>query len=100
MSYLIVCGIILNGIIATSVIYALWISIIFPAIEAVSLCRWYRRIVKHHPGIRPESSWLSIWWDNFHFMGREFSSTGSRYGTWRGVGNWIVFLEHERGEEE
>ncbi|WP_312839313.1 hypothetical protein [Pantoea piersonii] len=99
MSYLVICGIILNAIIATALIYALWISIIFPAVEAFSLCRWYSRIFKHHPSIRPEWSWLGCWWHNFHFMGRDFDSTGSKYGTWRGVGNWIVFLERERGED-
>ena len=95
MGYLMICGIIMNAIMAVLLIYTLWLSIILPSIEAFSLCRWYGRVIKQHPGVRPKASWVNIWWANFHFFGRSFDSTGNIYGKWRGIGDWEVYLEDE-----
>lgn len=90
MGYLEICGAIFNMILAGIAIYAYWIFIVWPMIEALSMCRWYAEIGRHYPDVKPTKGWLRLWWSCVEIGGRNYDSTSNKYGRWSGVGRWHV----------
>lgn len=95
MTYLELSGVMLNILLVLLSAYVLWQAVIFPAIEAVSMCRWYAAIWCRHPYIRPRLSWFYVWWQKFELFGRDFISISNSYGRWEGVGKWSVYESNE-----
>lgn len=90
MNYLECSGLIFNGLIAGALFYALWVFIVWPMVEAFSICRWYAAIGRNYPEVKPSRGWLNLWWSRVEIGGRDYNSTSNKYGRWSGVGRWSV----------
>lgn len=75
-------GVFFNLIISLSIILAIWSWLIFPAVEAASIARYYRVMGKVH-GIKMHS-WFRLFLGGYELFGRTFESQRCSYGFWEG----------------
>jgi len=99
MNYLECSGLIFNGLIVGTILYALWVLIAWPMVEAFSQCRWYVQIGSNYPEVKPSKGWIGVWWSCLEIGGRSYDSKSNRYGTWSGVGKWKVYT-NEGGQRK
>lgn len=89
--YWIICGVLFNILVGGAVCVVLWVWIIWPAVEAVSITRMYCAVCKLRGTPR---RWVGfIWWTWFRDMagGRRFECMRSNGWYWGGVGDWNVY---------
>lgn len=73
-------------------VWVLWICVIWPFVEACSLCRWHCACLSVIKIKRPGFAYAAktIWY--YYFLGgRGFARTWNSFGEWDGVGNWKVY---------
>lgn len=87
--YIYWCGVAFNFFLAAAFLWLLWCWVLYPAVEAASMARYYRRIGKVH-GIKMPS-WLWLFCANYDLFGRAYTAKRCLYGYWEGVGRWEVF---------
>lgn len=88
--YLYWSGVILNAGIVIVLLFLLWTILIWPAIEAISMTRYYLAIARKYPDVKLKNR-FRVFVYHFEFFGRTFEATRCSYGEWRGVGNWTVY---------
>lgn len=88
-AYIYWSGLAFNFTIAVAVLLFLWLWVLFPAVEAVSIARYYRKVGKVH-GIKMHS-FFKLFMDNYELFGRTYIAQRCSYGFWNGVGMWKVF---------
>ena len=88
-AYLWCSGVALNVVALAFIALAVWVWFIFPAVEAASMTRWYRKMGKVH-GVNVGGR-LKLFISCYEPFGRDFTSTKCRYGWWHGVGDWKVY---------
>lgn len=82
-------GVAFNFALVAAVLWLLWCWVLFPAVEATSMTRYYKRIEKVH-GVKM-GNWFRVFWANYELFGRTFTTRRCAYGYWEGVGLWEVF---------
>lgn len=95
-AYIYWSGIVFNLTIVAVILLGLWCLVLFPAVEAASLARYYRRIGKVH-GIKVHN-WFRLFLANYELFGRTFAAQRCDYGYWEGVGQWRVFPAEAENE--
>lgn len=90
MTYIELSGWVFNIIIALIALFLLWVFVIWPMVEGVSICRWYAAIGRRYPDVKPKNGWIKLWWSCTDIGGRNFESTRNKFGYWAGVGKWHV----------
>lgn len=90
MTYLEFCGVLFNVLAIAALLFILWVALLWPMIEAASMCRWYAEIGRHYPTVKPTKGWLRLWLSCVEIGGRGYESTSNKYGRWSGVGRWHV----------
>lgn len=96
MTYIELSGWAFNVIIASIAILLLWLFVVWPMIEGISICRWYAAIGRHYPSVKPKRGWIRLWWSCTYIGGRSFDATSNRFGRWAGVGKWYVNTEEDQ----
>lgn len=91
--YLITCGVVLNCMVLVVLSLLLWVMLILPALEAVSLTRMSRTIARMK-GVKTKV-WL-FWWIYFkdRVGGRGGTYRGTSWGVrwqWNGIRDWKVY---------
>lgn len=70
---------------------AIWHLFIWPAVEAISLTRCYRKVCRVRE-IKPMNGIRSFWaWYKMTVFGRDFTRISGQYYEWEGVGSWTVY---------
>lgn len=88
-TYIYWSGVAFNFTISSAVLLFLWLWVLFPAVEAVSMARYYRKVGKVH-GIKVHS-FFKLFLAKYELFGRTFTAERCSYGYWEGVGRWEVF---------
>lgn len=88
-TYIYWSGVFFNLTFAVAILLVIWFWLIFPAVEAFSMTRYYLKLGKVH-GIKMHH-WFRIFCNNYEFFGRSFTSQRCDYGVWSGVGKWEIF---------
>lgn len=75
----------------TGVLGAIWVFLVWPAVEAASITRMTFAYYKKH-GIKAHASRLRVWWLWYRDMlgGRRFEAMRSHGWEWKGVGRWSI----------
>ena len=97
-TYIYWSGVFFNSIIAVAILLLIWLWLIFPALEAASMARYYQVLGKVH-GIKVHN-WFRLFWANYEFFGRTFKAQRCDYGVWEGVGKWEVFPPAEEMKKD
>lgn len=92
MNYLELCGFAFNILLIAAGAYLTWVLLLWPMIEALSMCRWYAAIGREYPTVKPKKGWINVWWSCVEIGGRNFEATSNKYGRWGGVGQWDINL--------
>lgn len=95
-AYIYWSGVAFNFTLIPVILWVLWCLVLFPAVEAASMARYYRRIGKVH-GIKVHS-WFRLFRANYELFGRTFTAQRCSYGYWEGVGRWEVFPAEAENE--
>lgn len=95
-AYIYWSGIAFNSTLAIAILWVLWCLVLFPAVEAASIARYYRRIGKVHR--IKVASWCRLFLANYELFGRTFTEQRCSYGYWEGVGQWEVFPAEAENE--
>lgn len=95
--YLWWCGLAFNLAVLMFTMLVVWVWFIFPAVEAISMVRWYKEIAREYPDVKLKG-FFRMFVACYEIFGRTFESTRCRYGIWYGVGKWRVY-NNEDGEE-
>lgn len=95
--YLWWCGMVANIAVAMFVLLVVWVWFIFPAVEAISMVRWYKAIAREYPDVKLKS-FFRMFVGCYEIFGRTFEATRCRYGSWYGVGKWRVY-NNEDGDK-
>uniref|UniRef100_A0AB74UJM8 Uncharacterized protein n=1 Tax=Escherichia phage vB_Eco_Lzu_P3 TaxID=3348405 RepID=A0AB74UJM8_9CAUD len=76
----------------TGVLGAIWVFLVWPAVEAASITRMTFEVYKRR-GITEHPTRLRMWWLWYRDMigGRMFEAVRSEGWEWKGVGKWSVF---------
>lgn len=90
VNYLFWSGVVLNVAVGLFILLCLWVWVVWPAIEAISLTRMTRAVCKRD-GVkfRPFKTFRTWYADTF--FGRGFSAVRGSFWYWDGVGKWEVF---------
>ena len=91
INYLVVCGAVANLIFMALIVASVVEWFIWPAVEAVSMVRYYKAIERAFPGQVKIKSTLKLFLDLYFAFGRDWESTRCHYGEWNGVGKWRVY---------
>lgn len=95
--YLWWCGLVANVAVVMFALLVIWVWFIFPAVEAISMVRWYKAIAREYPDVKLKS-FFRMFVGCYEIFGRTFEATRCRYGSWYGVGKWHVY-NNEDGEK-
>lgn len=87
--YLFWSGLVLNAAVVIVVALFVWVWFIWPAVEAISMVRYYCAIARKYPDVKLKSR-LKLFVYHYEVFGRSFESVRCNYGTWSGVGKWHV----------
>lgn len=67
-----------------------WGVFIFPAVEAISMVRYYKAIAREYPDVKLKG-FFRMFAGCYEPFGRSFESMRCAYGYWDGVGKWRVY---------
>lgn len=95
--YLWWCGLVANIAVAMFVLLVVWVWFIFPAVEAISMVRWYKAIAREYTDVKLKG-FFRMFVGCYEVFGRTFESTRCKYGSWYGVGKWRVY-NNEDGDK-
>lgn len=88
--YLWWCGLVANIAVAILLLIIIWWWFVFPAVEAISMVRWYKAIAREYPDVKLKG-FFRMFAGCYEVFGRTFECTRCRYGSWYGVGKWRVY---------
>jgi hypothetical protein len=92
--YLWWCGLVAN---AMFVLLVVWAWFILPAVEAISMVRWYKVIAREYPDVKLKG-FFRMFVGCYEPFGRSLERTRCKYGYWDGVGKWRVY-NNEDGDK-
>lgn len=90
-AYLFWSGVVFNVTLAGFLALVLWVWFIWPAVEAISMVRWYKACEKFYPTQIKLVPIHKLFIANYEIFGRQFERKSHRFGEWFGVGNWRVY---------
>lgn len=91
-----IIGFLFCRVIALIIIGMLYVWLIHPAIQAVSILRWTMACMRKATGDEiPFKTKLSIFAQSYHLGGMQCSRITNRYGEWYGVGDWQLYRSEE-----
>lgn len=96
-TYFFISGILLNIALAGLLLLCVWVWFIWPAVEAASITRCFRRASKAsggNPSLKDTFRTFSMWYVDLLF-GRNWTRISNRQFEWEGVGNWHVYTHDE-----
>ncbi|RXO74423.1 hypothetical protein [Salmonella enterica] len=96
-SFLILMGVVFTTLLLAVVIYLMWILLLWPIVEAVSLTRMtreYWRINGYKRGVWRTIRTFIAWYAETVF-GRRFDAIHSRGWRWESVGKWWVYEDKQ-----
>lgn len=93
-AYLWGAGLFFNVVLAVVIIIFASVWFIWPAVEAISMVRYYKRIQFVH-GVKMHNI-LRLFIYAYEPFGRKFTATRCSYGYWEGVGDWKVYDQNNQ----
>lgn len=83
-------GLTLNVLILFALSLVIYVWFIWPAVEAISMVRYYKAIAKKYPDVKLKSI-FRLFISCYEPFGRNFEAVRCPYGEWRGIGKWRVY---------
>ncbi|MDQ9175274.1 hypothetical protein QBS69_14420 [Cronobacter sakazakii] len=96
-TYLLISGVVINVVILLIITSMVFVWFIWPAIEAVSMTMYYRRISKYYPDVKMKGL-IRVFASCYEPFGRRFETMRCNYGYWRSISDWHVFKPDESNE--
>lgn len=91
-----VMGIFATVLIALVILWGLYLLYGYPAVQSISLTRWYSACFRKKTGkdISLFTKWR-IFKSYYEVGGVKFSATSNDAGRWSGIGHWVIYDKDE-----